>query len=169
MEVLNYSHAITSLCIIHLHPCAYSCIQELLVPLITAMGQDAMILWLEVTSVSATKDGGELGVTIQERVIVSLKIVAEIPTYVIIMGSAFGMKLYSRTVLAVCVILVGNYLITVSVPRERSFVSSMRAPRIHSVQSTVFVTTYLETIQRLESMRVSTTTVHVMEVSYDTS
>ena len=47
----------------------------------------------------------------------------------------------------------------------------MRAPRIHSVQSMVFVTTYLEIIQRLESMRVSTTTVHVhvMEVSYDLS
>ena len=76
------------------------------------------------------------------------------------MGGAFGMKLYSRTILAVCVIPVGNYLITVSVPRERSIVSSTRAPKIHSVQS---MTTYLETIQRLESMRVSTTTVHVME------
>ena len=144
-------------------------LQELPVPLITAMGQDTMIWQLEVTSVSATKDGGELDATIQGRVIVSLKIVAEIPTYVIITGDAFGMKVYQLTIQAVTVILVGNYPIIASIPREKSIASSMRAPRIHSVQSMVFVTTYLEIIQRLESMRVSTTTVHVMEVSYDLS
>ena len=143
-------------------------LQELPVPLITAMGQDAMIWWLEITSVSASKDGGELDAIIQDRVIVSLKIVAETPTYVIITGDAFGMKEYQLTIRAVTVILVGNYII-VSVPREKSIVSSMRAPGIHSVQSMVFVTTYLEIIQRLESMRVLTTTAHAMEVSYDLS
>ena len=60
-----------------------------------------------------------------------------------------------------------DWEIIASVPRGKSIASSMRAPRIHSVQSMVFVTTYLEIIQRLESMTVSTTTAHVMEVSYD--
>ena len=94
------------------------------------------------------------------------KIIAEIPTYVIITGDAFGMKEYQLTIRAVTVILVGNYLIIVSVPREKGITSSMKAPGIHSVQSMVFLTTYLEIIQ---SMRASTTTAHVMEVSYDLS
>ena len=81
-------------------------LQELPVPLSTAMGQ----IWrLEVTSVSAVKDGGELDVTIQDIVIVSPKIVAEIPTCVTITGDAFGMKEYRHTIRAVTVILVGNY------------------------------------------------------------
>ena len=86
------------------------------------------------------KDGGELDAIIQDRVIVSLKIVAEIPTYVIITGDAFGMKVYQPTIWAVTVILVGNYPIIASVPREKKSIAlSMRATRIHSVQSMVHI------------------------------
>ena len=50
----------------------------------------------------------------------------KIPTYVIIMEYVCGTKLYIPTLQAVTVILVGNYLIIESVPRERSIASSMR-------------------------------------------
>ena len=136
-------------------------LQELPVPLSTAIGQ----IWrLEVTSVSAMKDGGELDATIQDIVIVSLKIVAEIPTCVTITGDPFGMNEYQHTIRAVTVILVAN---NCKHPKGKSIVSSMRAPGFHSVRSIVFVTMYLEIIQRLESMRVLPITADVMEVSYD--
>ena len=67
MEVWNSSHAIVIQLplVFILVLCA---LQELPLSLITAMGQDAMIWRLEVTSVSAMKDGGELDAIIQDRV-----------------------------------------------------------------------------------------------------
>ena len=107
------------------------------------MGPRAMTWQQEVTSVSVTKNGGELGVTIQE-IVMTLKIVALIPIFVMVMGSVFGMKAFEHITLDVIVIPVGKRTKTVSVPRGRSTALNMRAPGTLSVQILVFVTMYSE-------------------------
>lgn len=92
-------------------------LQGIPVPLISAMGQRAMTWQLEATSVCATRDGGESAVTIQQTV-VSLEIVALIPTYVMVMGSVCGTKASVRISPDVCVIPAGIYRVTVSFPRD---------------------------------------------------
>ena len=64
-----------------------------------------------------TKDGGESGVTIQQKVI-SLEIVALFPTFVMVMGGVFGTKPFDYISLDVTVILVGIWPLTVCVPRD---------------------------------------------------
>lgn len=81
------------------------------------MGQLAITWQQEVTSVSVTQDGGELGVTIQQTV-GSLLIVALTLTYVMVMGGVFGMKEFVFISPDVSVILVGICSITVCVPRD---------------------------------------------------
>ena len=116
MEVLN-----SSLNVVQLPLCTYSCLyslctlQALLVPLVSAMGPRAMTWQQEVTSVSVTKGGGESGVTIPE-IVRNLKIVALIPTFVMVMGGVFGMKPFERIAPDVCVTPAGIWAITVSIP-----------------------------------------------------
>ena len=109
MEVLNSSHATlqTSLCVIQLPPCTYSCPVCLTGTTGTPDHCNGSRCYdLTAGGHQCICNEGWWGVG-QDRVIVSLKIVAEIPTYVIITGDAFGMKVYQLTIRAVTAILVG--------------------------------------------------------------